>query len=239
MNELNPNRIVNMRDGFILWLAYHVFDFLRQVSIFQQIRNVSRWWFKYRFYKENPNASKFDFEKKWNSSRPFVNKWVFPEIWVLFNLFLGILGCIMLANGAPRWVGWVFCIYSILRTFEIVVYQINVLLFDPIKSGISQYRIKSATRMVILLMCNIIEYILFFSVIYLFLLSSDGGNMSMIEVVVESFTTFTSINSPVDIPHPGLMSIAFIESVIGVFMNLICLARFVSLLPAVQTIDNN
>ena len=239
MNEMNSNRIVNIKDGFILWLAYHVFDFLRQVSLFQQIRNISRWCFKYGFYKKNPDASKSDFEKTWNDSRPFVNKRVFPEIWVLFNLFLGILGCIMLSNGAPRWVGWVFCIYSILRTFEIVVYQINVLLFDPIKSGISQYRIKSATRMVILLMCNICEYILFFSIIYLFLLRNECGNMSTMEVVIESFTTFTSINSPIDIPHPGLMSIAFIESVIGVFMNLICLARFVSLLPAVQTIDNN
>ena len=35
------------------------------------------------------------------------------------------------------------------------------------------------------------------------------------------------------------MIIAYIESVIGVFVNIICLVRFISILPPIKTIDNN
>lgn len=49
-----PNKKSIYQDGIILWLAYHLFDVLRQVSVFQQIRNISKWVWNYQFKKKNP-----------------------------------------------------------------------------------------------------------------------------------------------------------------------------------------
>ncbi len=157
------------KDGIILWMAYHVFDWLRQVSVFQQIRNTSKWIWNRRFKKCYPHASNEEHVKIWKENRPFTFGYLFPELWVLFNMLLAVMGCIIVAKTSSKVISYIFIVYAFLRTFELFVYQINVLLFDPIRSGLSKYRIKSATRTILLLICNIFEYVLWFSVVYIFI----------------------------------------------------------------------
>lgn len=238
-----PNKKSILQDGIILWFAYHLFDFLRQVSLFQQIRNISKWIWKFRFKKKNPNASKEEHDKAWKEHRPFTFGFLFPELWVIGNILLAIVGCIIIANTSCMVGYYIFLVYAFLRTFELFVYQINVLLFDPIKSGWTAYRIKSATRTVLLLICNIFEYVLWFSVVYTFVYKTYNQNIDSLRVILESVTTLANISSPEDFSdyEKGfeITIIAHIESVIGIFMNIICLARFISLLPPIQSIDKN
>lgn len=177
-----PNKKTIYQDGIILWLAYHLFDVLRQVSVFQQIRNISKWVWDYQFKKKNPNASKEEHDNAWREHRPFT-------------------------------------------------------------SGIIKYRIKSATRTVLLLICNIFEYILWFSVVYIFMYKAKTPNVDSLRIILESITTLANIASPEEVSDYekgfDIAMIAYIESVIGIFMNIVCLARFIPLLPPVQTIDDN
>lgn len=231
------------KDGIILWLAYHSFDWLRQVSVFQQIRNVSKWIWNRKFKKYHPNASQEEYDIEWKEQRPFTFGYLFPELWVIVNMLLAVLGCVVVAKTSSAVISYAFVVYAFLRTFELFVYQVNVLLFDPIKSGLTKYRIKSATRMVLLLICNIFEYVLWFSVVYIFMYKTKGQNVDSLKIIFESISTVTNISSPNEFAdfEKGfdITLIAYIESVIGIFMNIVCLARFISLLPTVQTIDEN
>lgn len=213
------------KDGIILWMAYHLFDWLRQVSVFQQMRNISRWAWNHKFKKDHPHASKEEHEDTWREHRPFVYGYLFPELWVLFNIFLAIFGCFILAKTSSKVISCFFIVYAFLRTFELFVYQINVLLFDPIRSGLSKYRIKSATRMILLLVCNILEYVLWFSVVYIYMYKAMGQSVNSLRVVFESVSTLANLSSPDDFAdfEKGfdITLIAYIESVIGIFMNIV------------------
>ena len=61
-------------DGFVLWTVYHLFDALRQVSLFQQIRNVSRLLWKKKYKQTHPDVSKEDLDNAWMTNRTFVTK---------------------------------------------------------------------------------------------------------------------------------------------------------------------
>ena len=158
-------------------------------------------------------------------------------------LLLSVIGCVVVVKTSSEIISFIFVVYAILRTFELFVYQINVLLFDPIKVGFSKYRLKSATRIVLLLMCNIFEYIFWFSVVYIFMYKAKTQNVDSVKVVLESVSTIANITSPVEFTDFDkgfdIAIIAYVESAIGIFMNIICLARFISLLPPVKTIDEN
>ena len=68
-------------------------------------------------------------------------------------------------------------------------------------------------------------------------------NVDSLRIILESVTTLANIASPEEVSDYekgfDIAMIAYIESVIGIFMNIVCLARFISLLPPVQTIDDN
>ena len=226
-------------DGFVLWTVYHLFDTLRQVSLFQQIRNFSRLLWKEKFKHAHSDASEEDMENAWKTSRPFVTKYLFSEIWVVSHLLLGIL-CILIMVYTPYlWLGYIVLGYAMLRSFEIFVYHVNVLLFDPLQVGVDNYRIKSATRMIILLFCNIAEYVLWFSAIYIVVFRLDNEDIMGKHVLTRSIMTLANISDPNEYINWKIAIVANIESIIGIFMNIVCLARFISILPSVQTVDTN
>jgi hypothetical protein len=72
---------------------------------------------------------------------------------------------------------------------------------------------------------------------------AKGQSVDSIKIVFESISTLTTISSPNEFSDfekgIDITLIAYIESVIGIFMNIVCLARFISMLPPVQTIDEN
>ena len=230
---------ISMNDGFILWTAYHLFDTLRQVSLFQQIRNISRLLWKKKFKHAHPDASKEDMDNAWKTNRPFVTKYLFSEIWVISHLLLGIFCSLIMIYTPYIWLGYIVLGYAMLRSFEIFVYHVNVLLFDPLQVGVDNYRIKSATRMIILLFCNIAEYVLWFSTIYIVVLRLDNEDIMGKHILTRSIMTLANISDPNEYINWKIAFVANIESVIGIFMNIVCLARFISILPSVQTVDKN
>lgn len=96
---------ISMNDGFILWTAYHLFDTLRQVSLFQQIRNISRLLWKKKYMHTHPDASKEDMDNAWMTNRPFVTKYLFSEIWVTSHLLLGLLCSLIMIYTPYLWLG--------------------------------------------------------------------------------------------------------------------------------------
>lgn len=236
MNDKENKKGVNFADGFILWGTYHLFNCARQISLFQQIRNMSKaiWNLKHK-------------ENEWEREKPFVFSYFFSDLWVLGNLLLGVWGCFLNSICGIPIISWIFMVYAFLRMFEIFVYQVNVLLFDPIKYGIDSYKIKSATRTVLLLVVNMMEYIVWFTITYI---ASErlffGVEYFDITNFLQSFLVFTNLISPdtlIDAQNNAvcgvILVIAYVESLIGMFMNILCLARFVGMLPEIKTVDGH
>jgi hypothetical protein len=153
------------------------------------------------------------------------------------NVILSFACCLILPS-LPHWAQVTLAVYALLRIVEMLVYQVNVLLFDPIKGGAS-YRIKSATRMIILLMCNIMEYIGWFALVYICASTSHNHDVSSFTMLLNSMMVFVNNMNPGELSDSLVVSVAYFESVLGFFMTLVCVARFISLLPVIQTIDNN
>lgn len=217
------NSPVDIKDSLILWIAYNFFDLMRQFSIFQQIRNIDNLIWNRKFKNKFP--------------RPLTSNYLFPELWVIMNVILSFAFCLILPL-FPHWAKVTLTVYAFLRIVEMLVYQVNVLLFDPIKGGAS-YRIKSATRMIILLMCNIMEYIGWFALVYICASISNNQDVSSLTMLLNSMMVFVNNMNPGELSDSLVVSIAYFESVVGFFMTLVCVARFISLLPVIQTIDNN
>ena len=96
----------------------------------------------------------------------------------------------------------------------------------------SGYAIKSATRTVLLLILNMIEYVLQFAVIFTAVNSVTGAGESYVGIA-GSFRVFMNMTNPEDFSGNYVLAFAYMETVIGMFMNIICLARFVGMLPEV------
>ena len=140
------------------------------------------------------------------------------------------------------------------------VYQVNVLFFHRLNStymrktnreeekeknsskyqeqkGDTEYRIKSATRTVLMLILNMIEYILQFAVIFAAVNSLWGNTQSYVGIA-GSFRVFMNMTNPDEFSGNVVLSFGYIETVIGMFMNIICLARFVGILPEVKEVQS-
>ena len=227
-------------NGFILPLACSLFDALRQVSLFQQVRNISKGLWNLRHRKTLQHLSPEQQKCYYDEHRPLTHTYLFPELWVTGSVIAAVsIYCLMVAQILPNWLGWICVIIACLRMFEILVYHINVMLFDPILNAQNNYAIKSATRMLILLMINMIEYILYFSIVYLFFMPHNL-DISGWQVFSMSISTFMNIEMPpLDVPPSAVMLVVRLESILGVFMNMICIARVLGMLPRVRTKDSN
>lgn len=125
--------------SFIVEFWETIFRILSKISIFSLIREIGA------VNKNGVNIFK---------------SYRFVDIWVLSNLVISIISPTILYYLNPKYkiVFYIICAYSIERIFEIIVYQVNVLLFDGYrkrKKG-NNYEIYSVTRMVICLLQNYI-----------------------------------------------------------------------------------
>lgn len=166
--------------------------------------------------------------------------YLFVEIWVLFNLIIS-LGSILIIKwfNVPYWIAFSILIYSFIRILELTVYQINVLLFDPY--NYNNYSVKSYRRLVILLLHNYVEVIFWFASSYMVLSETFGITVSkgtVTDTLLFSFLTMVTFgaNTVANIQHIGHF-IIFTQAIIGLFMTIVSLARFVSLLPRPNSQD--
>ena len=131
-----------------------------------------------------------------------------------------------------------------LRVFEVVVYQVNVLLFDhfrAIQRG-DTYKLGGYRRLIILLIQNYFEIIFWFAAQYvffgqLFSFLVEGTADSVLGAVYTSFVVMTSFGVE-NIDPTGVLAytIVIAQAMIGLFRTLLSLARFIGLLPAPGTL---
>jgi ion channel len=199
--------------SFIVELWASIFGILRRISILYWVRKL--------------------FESK-----------SFIELWVVGNL---LLAGFVVAAAIPGNTGFpqiLFVAYGAIRVFETIVDQVNVLLFDEYrarKAGRS-YAVGGFRRIIILLLHSYVEIMLWYALFYLSFNGSFEAGPARLQhasqAVGYSFNSLTTFGyadtAPLDqFGHLLVLS----ESVIGLYMTLVILARFIALLPSPETLD--
>ena len=171
-------------------------------------------------------------------SRYFIDGWVFGHsllsITLLFVCSLPNLHCLET----------IAIFYGGTRVFEVVIYQINLLLFDEYrarKAG-KPYAVRGARRLVILLLHNYVEIIFWFALFYRNMnWAFETGGITLDSFLMSlnfSFVTMTTFGHSTIFPKEALgYNLTLIQSAIGLFMALLILGRFISLLPKPETLD--
>ncbi len=219
----NEIKTIKEDDGFIIPMWKKGFHFLGMISVFFWLRKF---------------LEIFKFTKDFMQRKPYS----FVEIWVLINLGASILGSYMASKYNINILIWIFAIYGLFRIFEIVVYQFNVIFFDPMQH--KDYYLKSATRSIILLIHNFIEIIFWYSIVYIMVvkIQTNVDTIDWFYYVQNSILCFMTADNTLIIQEnmsSTLQKIAFTELIIGIIMTVISFSRFIGLLPSVKIIDEN
>lgn len=213
------------KDGFIVAFWERIFKGLSYVSLFAFVSFLRKKYFKKVGKKDS-------------------GMYGFVECWVIGNLAASICASLLVYHTTWMWFAVIVSTYGILRIFEIVVYQINVMLFDPYRAMKEkrEYAIKSPTRLVVLLMHNYVEIIFWFTTATIFYLNSNGlieySWAYYLQINFLCITTFDTSEMIHRLSGESLfLMVTFFESVVGFLMTVISLARFIGLLPSVKSID--
>lgn len=204
------------RGSFIVGFWAHVFGVLRLASVFGLVRALSGL---------APNSK----------IREAIASHTFVDAWALGHLCLALLATLTASRAGGSVIVTSLAVYGLLRTFELVIYQINLLLFDEHRSAGAgrHYTIKSYRRTVVLLLQNFVEIILWFAVSYaVFWADVRVADVSTLGLIRDSFIATASFGSSAP-SYLGQSAgvIVFWQGVVGLFMTLLSLARFVGLLP--------
>lgn len=207
------------QQGFIVEFWAKVFEILNEKSVFNLVKIIVR------FIINNFNL-KF-------------NAYIFSEIWVIFNLILSFISIRIMYNSNNKLVIKSLTLYGVIRVGEIIVYQINVILFDQYRSG-KKYKISSYTRSTILLIHNFIEIIFWYSSLVIFMLKMENllnpikySLLYYVKMNILCLFTFNLdyIVNMVSKSSNLLHNIAFFEVITGLLLTLIVLAHTVGKLP--------
>lgn len=205
--------------SFVIELWSKVFSVLRWISSFQVVRTIF------------PSTRK---------------NYGFVDIWVLGNLLFSIFCLSISYVSGIHWWERILLIYAGIRIFEIVIYQINVLLFDQYRAEKvnKKYALGSYRRIVILLLHNYVEVLIWVALFYRnfdYLFESSHVSLNTFSgSLYFSLVTMSTLGygDIVPINSKGLFLI-FTQTIVGIFMALLILARFISLLPKPKTLDED
>ena len=219
----NVFKHINKTNGFIVPISFFIFNNLKKISLFPVFRKTL-WAI---------------FGEEWVSSN-----YIIPELWVLINLFLALIGKWLINSTGNVVFAYIFLFTSSFRIFAMLIYQINVLFFDryeqwylypPQDEYIDNYKIQSGTRIIILLLINMFEYIMHFTVIYVALNCIMGNAIGQV-TIIDSFELFFNMKDLTVFKENGAFVYAYSEICVGMFMNVLCIARMLNLLPNVDTV---
>lgn len=158
----------------------------------------------------------------------------FSEKWTLGNFFFSIAYLLLFSHlSTQRYVTTIMLVYAAYRIFEVIVYHINI--FLSLK-GLQGFR-----RSIILLFHNYIEVLFWFASFYRLLpwcFSQPFVTRSLSGSLYFSLVTITTLGYG-DIRPMNEIGRVIVSSqtLIGVFMAIFLLARFVSILPQRETKD--
>lgn len=163
------------------------------------------------------------------------------DIWVLSNLFLSIGSVFLIELVNLKILNFILIGYGFLRVFEIIVYQVNVLLFDEYRARIQgkEYKIRGYRRMIVNLFTNFGEITFWFASSYaVFLTSIADSHLSVPRLIFDSFSTITTFGiSDLKIKDGTGLFILWFQSIAGLLMTLISISRFIGLLPKIESMD--
>ena len=180
------------------------------------------------------------------------------------NLLISFITIIIAKTYKISIIHYIILGYGLMRVFEIFVYQVNVLLFDEYRAVVKKdqepedvekdvdkqnnknknsYAVKSYRRMIVLLLHNFTEIIFWFAASYAILSNEFSFNIkqaTIIEIIYTSFIKLTNFGSvSLDYKTPLGMRIIWFQSIVGMFMTVVVIARFIGLLPAPNSKDKN
>ena len=168
------------------------------------------------------------------------------DIWVLFNFFLALCSIFVVKYLNIHLLSYILIAYGFARVFEIIICQINILLFDEYraKKKKNEYLIRGYRRMVVNLLSNFTEVIFWFSASYCcFFVEhfSNGYDPSILQILFTSFSYTTGFGlsdliSMAKISDFGVC-ILYFQSIAGLIMALISISRFISFLPSSGSMD--
>ena len=168
----------------------------------------------------------------------------FVELWVIGHLLLSIILLRMCSVPNLQWWEAVAVGYGVVRIFEVLIYQINVVLFGEYRAKRvgKPYAVRGFRRIVVLLLHNYVEIAFWFALFYRNLdWAFETGRVALNSFFASlnfSFVTMTNFGYTTIVPKETLGDVLiFIQSAIGLFMVLLILARFISLLPKPKTLD--
>lgn len=163
------------------------------------------------------------------------------EAWVVVHAALALCAALLAYSAAASPLLTVFLVYGGLRVFEIVVTQTNVLLFDEwrvCRRGDS-YALRGYRRILILLLHNYAEVVFWFVAA---LLAFNGWSWLVLDDASLSATFRATLLSMVAFSTEGVRPLGrfaavflTVQSLVGVFMTLLTLGRFLSLMPTPAT----
>jgi len=204
-------------NSFIVGFWSRVFELLSRLSVFALIR--------------------------WLWPKPITGGFV--DGWVLSHLVLSIVFVFLVSQFPTGILALLLVAYGALRVFEIAVYQVNVMLFDEYraaKKGID-YALIGYRRMVLMLMHNYVEIIFWLATTYVYFSDHydhkwSAGAKTAFGSIYSSFITMTTFGEFDLMPKSAFGAfILLFHATIGIFMTLLSLARFVSLIPQPKSMD--
>lgn len=201
----------DMKAPFLVDLWTWTLQKLEMLSVFYIIRNVLF-----------PEFTKRNFR--------FVDSWLFGH-----TLLALLYVCIANLEWIPIAVKYALLIYGCLRMFEILIYQLNVILVHPYNTV--NYTLNSYRRMTIALIHNFIEIIFWFAGTFITLQFITDSTVPL--AVYTSFTHMVTYSMELDDSKWTMLTIVLLQfqAAIGVFMTVLSLARFVSLFPQPASTD--
>ena len=155
---------------------------------------------------------------------------------------------LFLTCSAPglRWWEAIAVVYGGIRVFEVIVYQVNVLVFDAYRAAKQgkPHAVASYRRLLILTLHNYGEIVFWFALFYrnfdwAFETAKTAVNSCLVAANF-SFVTMTTFGySDVRPTEPLGTILTLVQSAIGLFMVLILLAHYISLIPRRETMDKS
>jgi hypothetical protein len=198
-------------NSFTIKLWDSIFYGLEQITVFELLR---------RFIKPLQGSSRY----------------FFVDIWVHGNLLLSILVLLLWCCPCVFWFSVVVLIYAALRVYEILIYQVNVIIFGKARAKRTGIKpLFAPLRSVLSLLLNYLEVILWYDVFYLqFNWAFSDGSVKLATYdqafgVSLSRMTYSGIAEVMPLETLGYV-LLHSQAAIGLFMTVFVLGWAISLL---------
>ncbi|QEH70730.1 hypothetical protein [Cellulosilyticum sp. WCF-2] len=161
----------------------------------------------------------------------FKNTKEFSDKWVLVHTLLSIGSVFIIQYIDLGILKKIFLVYGAIRIFEMIVYQINVLLFHPYKAMVkdnhdikNKYSIQNPYRSVVLLGHNFIEIVCWFTAASIYF---SNDSVPIIKALMQNtIRIFTFNYEQVAVKLCVLQYIIFAEVLSGMILVIVSLAKF-------------